>query len=199
MATKLYFSSIGIPHVKKYRQLFGPGVKKVAIIANAWNVAPKKGEPLVRAVVSTLKTIRFEYAMLDLRDYKNRPDDLKKVLQTYDGVWVTGGNTFYLRQCMRDAGFDTIIGGLVAGGLVYGGESAGAVVAGTSLRGIQLLEDPKEAPPTIWQGLHLVDFGVIPHWDEEDDRKYLDAARDEMLKHTKVATINNTADLIIER
>jgi len=194
---KLYLSSIGIPDPQKFRALFGGSTPKIAVIANAWDVAPADGEPHIRSLVDVLHRMGFTHQVMDLKDFHTSPHDLKKALELFGGVWVMGGNTFYLRWCMQKAGFDEAIKPLLDAGLVYGGESAGAVVAGTSLRGIELLDNPHDAPQIIWQGLGLVDLGIIPHWDEQSDRTHLDAAFSQMSAYTKVITLNNDADIVL--
>ena len=68
---------------------------------------------------------------------------------------------------MKASGADKIITELVKQGKVYSGASAAAVVAGPTLRHFDALDDPNEAREVIWEGLHLVDFVVIPHVDNE--------------------------------
>ena len=75
-----------------------------------------------------------------------------------------GGNTFYLNHKIHKTGFDELIKAALANGLVYGGTSAGAVVAEPTLHGVEFIDNPKDAPQVIWEGLGLVDFGIVPHW-----------------------------------
>ncbi len=193
---KIYLSSISIPRPHIFRQLFTQTQPHIGLIANAWDVAPADGSESIASARSALINNDFNVVPLNLRDF-HAAHDLKAAMQAVHGVWITGGNTFYLRWCMRESGLDHIIHNLMADGFVYGGESAGAVAAGTTLHGIQVLDDPKDAPETIWEGLGLLDFGIIPHWDQEADRTYLDTAHTEMSGHTKVVTLTDTADLVL--
>jgi dipeptidase E len=56
--------------------------------------------------------------------------------------------------------------------IVYGGFSAGAVVATPTLRGIDLMDKPLQLadgyrPAVIWEGLHLVNFSIVPHYQSD--------------------------------
>ncbi len=58
---------------------------------------------------------------LELRAYFGDPDKLAEKLPEYDLVWVTGGNSFVLRNAMQKCGFDDLIKTLLADDkLVYG-------------------------------------------------------------------------------
>jgi dipeptidase E len=107
------------------------------------------------------------------------------------------GNTFYLNFYLQQSGFAKIVKEATAQGLVYGGESAGAVVAGSTLHGVEKVDDPAEAPAIIWEGLGLVDHGILPHADWEKYRKPMAEAKEEMEKFTQVTTINNDQALVI--
>ncbi len=120
-----------------------------------------------------MKTIGLDAEELDLRNYFNNNEALEAKLESYGLVWVMGGNTFALRQAMRMSGFDLIIKDLVADeALVYGGFSAGSVVATQTLKGIELVDYPKQMPEgynkeIIWEGLGFVDFSIAPHYRSE--------------------------------
>lgn len=64
---------------------------------------------------------------LDL-DGKNE-DELRDILKKFDGVFVNGGNVFYLLKSIRESGFDKVIKDLLPQGLIYIGASAGSYVA----------------------------------------------------------------------
>lgn len=115
----------------------------------------------------------FDPSIIDLRNYFGRPSDLQRVISRYQVVWALGGNAFLLRRAMRASGFDTIIHDLLDRGLVYSGWSAGACVAGNSLRPIALMDEPEtmavgyvDAQP-IWEGMGLVPYAVIPHYQSD--------------------------------
>jgi len=110
---------------------------------------------------------------LDLKNYFGKENWLRLHLAELDGVWVSGGNTFVLRQAMRLSGFDGVFDELRARkGFLYGGYSAGICVLCDSLRYIQNVDEPDNFPypgctETIWQGLGVFHYGLLPHYDSD--------------------------------
>jgi dipeptidase E len=120
--------------------------------------------------VDRLAALGFAPEELDLRDFFGRPDALGERLARTDLVWACGGNAFILRRAMKQSGFDGAIRQRLADdAVVYAGFSAGAVVAAPSLRGLESIDDPHDAPPgydaTVrWDGLGLLPYAVIVHY-----------------------------------
>lgn len=165
---RLYLSSVGIPDTAAYLKLFVKNQPRtVAIIPTAWSVAPQEAGPFIQQLTKQFEDLGFRHEILKLEDYANKSANLHKKLSQFSAIWVTGGNSFYLNYWMQASGFDKILPDLLKNGLIYGGESAGAVVAGRILHGIELLDDPNDAPEVIWPGLGLVDYGIIPHWGDK--------------------------------
>jgi len=154
--------------------LAGQGAR-VAVIANALDLIPQPNREtyarLVHDPAAELDAAGLRASALDLRDYFGTPEKLERVLGALDMVWVTGGNAFLLRRAMRQSGFDRVAAPLIhAGKLVYGGWSAGAVVACPNLKGIELMDDPNQIAPgydpvPIFDGLDLIPFHLVPHYD----------------------------------
>ena len=70
---------------------------------------------------------------------------------------------------MRLSGFDVIIKKLKKRAILYGGYSAGVCVLSPTLHGLELMDDVSQKPygddiETVWEGLGLIDFSVIPHY-----------------------------------
>lgn len=194
---KLYLSSMSPINKDELLKLVGKqSGLSVVIVPNAWDTYPKERKELeVANCIALFKSCGFTTSVLDLTisDKQKVEDGLKnKTL-----VWVMGGNTFYLNLYLHKSGFSEVIKQHLDNGLVYGGESAGAVVTGLTLHGIEHLDDPKESPEVIWEGLKLVDFSIIPHWGWEKYGEYLEKAKQEMEKSTKVVTIDNDKALVI--
>jgi dipeptidase E len=168
----------------------------VVIIPNAWDTYPKERKALeVASCIAMCKGYGFTTSILDLTTSDKQK--VEEELKNKSLVWVMGGNTFYLNLYLHKSGFSEVIKEHLDNGLVYGGESAGAVVTGLTLHGVEHLDDPKESPEIIWDGLKLVDFSIIPHWGWEKYGEYLRKAKQEMEKFTKVVTIDNDKALVI--
>ena len=154
--------------------LVGNGAR-AAIVSNALDYVPAATRAAYRAEISDpiadFAALGIYAQDLDLKEYFGATDRLENALRGVDLVWAMGGNTFILRRAMAQSGFDTVITELLARDvIVYGGFSAGAVVASPSLNGIELMDDPNEIPAgydpaVVWDGLSLVDYAIVPHFD----------------------------------
>ena len=121
-----------------------------------------------------LTELGLEVELLDLRDYFDKQELLEKKLSEYAMVWVSGGNTFVLRQAMQLSGFDKIIQRFnqEKSEFVYAGYSAGVCVLSPNLKGIEFV-DPEDIGPyfsktgTIWQGLGIIDFVPLVHYKSD--------------------------------
>jgi dipeptidase E len=120
--------------------------------------------------IAQLNEIGFAAEPLDLKDYFGKEALLREKLAGLDGVWVSGGNTFVLRQAMKLSGFDTIFNELQScKGFLYAGYSAGICVLCDSLKYIQHVDNPDDFPytgnkETIWEGLNVFNYGILPHY-----------------------------------
>lgn len=162
---KLYLSSYRIPTPGVLSDLLGrePTETKTAVIPNAKDYYADRARSVkLRETTDYLQSLGYASDIVDLRNF-NAADTLKQTLDSYDFIWVTGGNTFCLRQEMQRSGFDEIIRGLLDNGTVYGGESAGAVAAGKTLKGVELADDPEFAESVVWDGLNLLPNFILPH------------------------------------
>ncbi len=172
---RLYFSSYRFGDRIDLLLAMLPEGARAGVITNAADLfTPEAREAYYRTVYDPLGELRVrgvDAHLLDLRAYFGKPEDLKSKLDTLDLVWATGGNTFLLRRAMRQSGFDTLVHDfLAADRFVYGGYSAGAVVACPNLRGIDLMDEPERVAPgydpaVIWEGLNLIPFHLVPHYD----------------------------------
>jgi dipeptidase E len=109
---------------------------------------------------------------LDLRDLS--PATAAAELNPFDIVWVRGGNVFMLRYALAASGADVeLTRRLQDDSVVYAGYSAGPCVLGPSLRGLEVVDGPAaveetDRHPPIWDGLGLLEFSIVPHYDSPD-------------------------------
>jgi dipeptidase E len=175
MQMRLYLSSYRLgDSAGALLALVGNGAR-AAIVSNALDHIPAAAREAYRAEISDpiadFAALGISAQDLDLKHYFGAPDRLENALRGVDLVWAMGGNSFILRRAMAQSGFDTVITELLAhDGIVYGGFSAGAVVATPSLSGVELMDDPNVIPPgydpaVVWEGLSLVDYAIVPHFD----------------------------------
>lgn len=149
------------------------GSRKLAVIENAKDdLDGEVRQNKLREHLGQLSNQGFKAEELDLRDYFGQPGKILDLLSNFGGVFAFGGNTFILRRAMAASGFDKAIKKLLSENkIVYGGSSAGSCVVAKTLKGIESGDTPgPEIVPenypnktTIWEGLGLVPFMVVPH------------------------------------
>jgi dipeptidase E len=162
---KLYLTSYRIPSPNALFNLLEkkPGNIRTAVIPNAKDYYAERARNFkIGETNQYLSNLGFQPETVDLREYRDS-EKLKQALESFDFIWVSGGNTFCLRHEMKESGFEKIIKSVLAKGVVYGGESAGALVAGSSLKGIESADEPAFAESVIDNGLKLVPFYILPH------------------------------------
>lgn len=170
---KMYLSSLGFGNaIAQWKALVATG-SKIGHINNArdWVGA----DPDIRAAyqreeMHQLEEWGYVVEVLDLQDYFGKTEELRQKLLALDGLWVSGGNTFVLRQAMKISGFDLIFSELQQRkDFVYGGYSAGVCVLCDSLKYIRQVDDPYNFPyadctTVIEEGLGYFNYGIIPHY-----------------------------------
>lgn len=97
---------------------------------------------------------------------KNR-NQLMKILEVMDIIYVQGGNTFYLLKQMRRSGFDKIIRKLLKKGIVYIGVSAGSIVAGKTIETASWKTDKDKFGLISLKGLNLIKQNIFVHYKPE--------------------------------
>lgn len=106
--------------------------------------------------------------IVDLKQSKNElANDLKGV----DVIYVEGGNTFYLLYWVFKSGFDLLLREFLDNGGLYIGVSAGSIITCPSIEsaGWKGFDDPSIVKLKNNDGLHLVDFGIFPHYETKYD------------------------------
>jgi dipeptidase E len=175
---KFYLSSYKIGSaVERLKTLLPAANKRLAYIPNAldWLGDLDHRSDLDRYDFDQLQSLRsgLEIEKLNLRHYFGKQHELKSKLLTFGTIWVRGGNTFVLRQAMRLSGFDDALRQLARSkaDMLYGGYSAGVCVLAPTLRGIDIVDPPSEKPygdyQTIWDGLGILDYMIVPHFQSD--------------------------------
>jgi dipeptidase E len=173
---KFYLSSFGFgSEIERLKNMLSPGsiLGHVNNSQDISDIIPEiiyKGQ---REEIEQLIRIGFKAEPLDLRNYFGEGGKLREKLFHLDGVWVSGGNTFVLRQAMKLSGFDIIFNELrSAKNFLYAGYSAGICVLCDSLKYIQNVDNPNLFPyrtfkQVIWEGLNVFNYGLLPHYDSD--------------------------------
>ena len=170
---RLYLSSMDLGSRPDELVTLARGAKRTAVIVNALDNMAEGRASWLKAQTEKLVALGFDVTELDLRHYFGKSDELGKRLIDIDMVWINGGNTFILRRAMRQSGFDELItAGVRRDAIVFAGFSAGAVICAPSLKGLEMVDDPHDAPygyapETIWDGLGLLPFAIAVHFKSD--------------------------------
>ncbi|MBI4058204.1 Type 1 glutamine amidotransferase-like domain-containing protein [Candidatus Gottesmanbacteria bacterium] len=107
-----------------------------------------------------------EIEELDIR-YKTK-QDLEKILEKKDIIFINGGNTFFLLFWIRKTGLDTLIPQLIHKGKLYIGVSAGSYIACPNIeQATWKHQDRNRFGVTDLTALNLVPFLITAHFNEE--------------------------------
>ncbi|MDD5291502.1 MAG: Type 1 glutamine amidotransferase-like domain-containing protein [Patescibacteria group bacterium] len=143
-------------------------------------------------------------ARFDVFDYTitgKKEEDITEDLKNVDIVYVSGGNSFYLLEKVKESHFDKIVKNFVAKGKIYIGTSAGSIVAGPDIFPVYYLDSAKEAKNLKdYKGIGLVDFTVLPHWGSEHFReRYLKQRLEHVYKDGyKLILLNDNQYVAVE-
>lgn len=172
---RLYLSSYGLGNYsKELIKLIGAN-KNIVIIGNAGDHYGNKKErrESIKRQTDSLSSIGLIPQEIDLRKYFGKEKELENKLKKFGAVWIKGGNTFVLRKAMSLSGFDKIIKRkLKKDEIVYAGYSAGWCVLSKSLKGLEIVDNPKDnaegyPKKIIWSGLGIIDYTACPHYKSD--------------------------------
>ncbi len=168
---RLYLSSFRLGNRPDVMVNLLDGKKRAAIIMNAGDLSsPEKRAASYLMEFELLAGLGLEAEEIDLRDYFGKEETLRRRLESFDLVWVRGGNCFVLRRAFRQSGADEIFHDLLhRDAIVYAGYSAGIDMLVTSMRGFENVDDPHAVPhgydpEIIWDGLGILPYAVAPHY-----------------------------------
>ena len=88
-------------------------------------------------------------------------------INSYDAMFVCGGNTFYLLHEIRRTGFDKKIIEFIGQGKLYIGESAGSILVGPSIL-IATPFDENDIGLTDNIGLKMTEKIICPHYNKKE-------------------------------
>lgn len=171
---KFYLSSLRIGNnPKDLLKLVGKN-KNTAYISNALDYTADldRRRFMEEKDMGELRRNGFEVEKIELRQFFFKEKELEDKLKNFGLIWVRGGNEFVLRQAMKLSGLDNTLKKFKEEkvSIVYGGYGAGVTIIGPTLKGLELIEDIEQKPYlalkyTIWEGLNLIDYQIVPHHD----------------------------------
>lgn len=122
---------------------------------------------------------------------------LIKALESVDGIYVAGGNTFWLLQQLIKKGLVEYIREQVKAGKPYFGESAGAVLLANTIETAASIDDPQDATElTTYEGLSLIDFFPLPHVGKEKYKPLFDELIEDYKDKVKIVQYTDEQAII---
>ncbi|WP_102262359.1 Type 1 glutamine amidotransferase-like domain-containing protein [Mesobacillus jeotgali] len=104
----------------------------------------------------------FFYFDVDQEFEESQLDEFKSC----DGIFLSGGNTYLLLKNLQEKNIVTYIKEMVQEGKTLIGVSAGSIIMSKSIK-IAGFHDQNEVQLCELNGLGLVDFEFMPHWNRE--------------------------------
>lgn len=91
-------------------------------------------------------------------------EEITKMMEQNDVMYVSGGNTFYLLQELRKHRLDDVLKEEINKGKLYIGESAGSIIMAPSIEYISVMDDrQKAAELSSCQGFNEISYYPVPH------------------------------------
>lgn len=90
-------------------------------------------------------------------------------LTTCDGIYLSGGNTFYFLKKLKERKLDFLLKALALKGKLMIGVSAGAILMSKSIKIAEFI-DENEIQLKEFDGLNLVDLEFMPHWESQETK-----------------------------
>ena len=194
---KLFLASIVSNTIEKLIEILPESPDKLAVAFIPTAADPYKDKWFVDEDRNKLKEKGFSVKDVDINGKTEQ--ELLEELKDADIIFVAGGNTFYLLEKARESGFDKIVKELVQKGVIYVGSSAGATLAGPNIEPVKPFDDPSEAPSLkSFDGLNLVDFIILPHFEEKNKKEYGEIIREYSEKGYKLITLTDNQAVVVE-
>ena len=190
--TSSLYESMGI--VKKFLNEKTES-KKILFIPTATNVDEYK--KYIHLTQKVFEDFGYEVENFDISVFSE--ETVKEKISETKIIFVSGGNTFYLLQELKKKNLISYLRGKIENGLLYIGESAGSVITAPNIGYADIVDDKALATElNDYTGLNLVDFYVVPHFEEEpfveSSRKVVELYKDKL----DLKLINNKEVVLVE-
>ena len=167
---KLLLTSAGFENPKigkKFLELVDKPVSKIKVLFIP--TASRTKEELIYVEKSKQELLDLGILENNIVSFNLDKKLSEEEINTFNVIYVCGGNTFYLLHKLRESKFDEIVKKMVERGTVYVGASAGSIVLGPEI-GLTALPDTNDVNLKNTAGLNLVNVAVSPHYCKEEEK-----------------------------
>jgi len=125
------------------------------------------------------------------------PEEITRKLKSNNVIYITGGNTFFLLQTLRQTGADRLIVEHIEAGKLYIGESAGAMIVSPDITYTKTMDDFKQMESLDYTALKSVDFYPLPHYTNFPFKKSVEKIIAEYQFDLKLCPISNAQAILV--
>ncbi|WP_176167321.1 Type 1 glutamine amidotransferase-like domain-containing protein [Mesobacillus jeotgali] len=176
--------------VQKIRKVLTPKPFKLAYVPSRTDKQRKYFEK-GKDELERLGVTDFLYFDVDQEFDQLKLGDFKKC----DGIFLSGGNTYLFLKNLQERNIFSLIREMVREGKPLIGVSAGSIIMSSSIK-IAAFHDENEAGLESLDGLELVDFEFMPHWNslEKEQDKLLQYST---LQNESIYTCNDGDGIVL--
>lgn len=114
----------------------------------------------------SLKAAKTVFKNLTIAELESTStNQIIKLLENSDLIWMAGGYSGYLLYWLRRLELDKYLPEILDNGVIYIGSSAGSMVCARTQYSSELYFD--EPGTSVIPGLSLIDFEILPHYQED--------------------------------
>ncbi|MBI2326162.1 Type 1 glutamine amidotransferase-like domain-containing protein [Candidatus Collierbacteria bacterium] len=148
---------------------------------NHWWVAKEKNK---------LLSVGFQVDEFSIT--KLSQSELESKMADKNGIYICGGNTYYLLDQVIKTGFNKFLKKWIEEGKLYIGSSAGSMIVGIDIDLIPS-DEAHSAPGLKSRGLGIIDLAIVPHWGSSDFRdEYLKDISSLYRENAKIILLSNS-------
>jgi len=124
---------------------------------------------------------------------------IEERIEGKNGIFVCGGNTFYLLDQVIKTGFDEILRRKIDEGMLFIGSSAGSMIVGKKIDLVSTIDDKSKAPDLKSDGLGIVDLVILPHWGSMDFKEEYSEGFEEMYREDiEIVPLSNSQYVYVD-